>query len=275
MKKHIILVIALIGCCIFGLRTVYAVTATPSPTAPAKESKEKINDLMERLATKVAELKQSQRMAIYGTVKTVELASISVETKTKDVKIELTDDIKVIQELNGKRSVLKTENIDKGDSMAIFGDYDAGLDLMKAKVLFIQNNTVIHTSGTVTEVNKKNFTITLKTALDAEYIVDFEKFTKANAWTKDKEIEKSGFSKIISGQMIFVTGYPVPNKTNQISAARILTIDSVIKPSATAAPSLTGTPVPTEKTVGTIKPTIKATITPTVQPSKSTVTPKT
>src|SRR3989338_292029 len=89
--------------------TTVAFAATPSAT------NKKIEDLKDRLATKVAELRQTSRRGMYGTVKSTSITSFVVETKTKDVKIELTDTIKVIQYLKGKRTELTTEDISKED----------------------------------------------------------------------------------------------------------------------------------------------------------------
>ncbi len=118
---------------------VAAQTATPSSTPT--ETKQKLDDLKERLATKVAQLRQTQLRAIFGTVKATSVSTITVETKTSDVKIELTDEIVVTQMIKGKRTELTTEDLAKGDTVVVFGDYDANLDLLKAKVIFIQGSS--------------------------------------------------------------------------------------------------------------------------------------
>ena len=73
---------------------VLAVTAEATPTATAKPAvNAQLEELKDRLATKVAELRDVVRRAVSGTVKTVSISSATVETKTKDIKIELGDDI--------------------------------------------------------------------------------------------------------------------------------------------------------------------------------------
>src|SRR5688572_27783920 len=83
---------------------VAAATPTATPSAGTPTPTNKIDDLKERLATKVAELRQTQRKAIYGTIKAVSVSTFTVETATNDLKIELTDDIKVFQMIKGKRT---------------------------------------------------------------------------------------------------------------------------------------------------------------------------
>lgn len=212
------------------------VTTTESPTPKNKQ----VEDLKERLATKVAQLSQSERRAIYGTVKATTISTLTVETATKNVKIELTDDIKVFQILKGKRTELKIDDVAKNDVVTVFGDWDTAVEVLKAKVIFIQNssNDLERVSGVISEVKKSDYTITIETSDGKTYVIDFEVATKTSLWSKDKGIEKGGFSKLTPGDTIFVFGTAVPKKENRISALRILNIGNLTgeKPS----------PIPTE-----------------------------
>lgn len=262
MKQRILGHIALI---IFLSSIGMQISAAPSPTpqdstspAPTVSDKTKqIDDLKERLATKVAELKQSQRQAIYGTIKSVSISTFTVETATKDLKIELTDDIKIFQKLKGVRTALTIDDLAKGDLVTVFGEYDATLELLKAKVVFIQSADPIRVAGKITEVNKTDYTITIVTSDTKTYTIDFETITKTSVWN-GKELEKGGFSKLVVGDIIHVTGTAVAKQENRVSAARITNIGS-------DTPAVT----PTEKVASptaTIKPTTKTTPTPTLKP---------
>lgn len=209
---------------VIGL-TVLAATSTASPT------NQKIEDLKDRLATKVAELRQTSRRGIFGTVKTTSITSFVVETKTKDVKIELTDELKVIQNLKGKRATITTEDIAKGDTVAVFGDYDTTLDLLKASVVFIQGPGTQRLAGVVTARDDKEFTLTITTPESQTYTIDIEKATKTLRWDREKkEIIKSGFSKITTGSTIHVVGSAVPKQEQRLSAIRILDLGNLNTP---------------------------------------------
>lgn len=219
--------------------SVWAQTATPSATD------KKIEDLKERLATKVAELSQTQRRAIFGTVKATSLSTATIETTTKDVKIELTDDIQIFQIIKGKRMQLSTEDLAKGDSVSVFGEYDATLDLLKAKVIFIQDDFPQRVAGTVTEVDAKAFTLTVQPIEEPKFIIDIEKSTKTSLWD-GSAIAKSGFSKIQIGDSVHVVGNPVSKKENRLSAERILNLGNLTGvPRPTPTPTPTSTPTPT------------------------------
>lgn len=202
----------------------FAATATPSATT------QKIEDLKERIATKVAQLKTTQPRAVYGTVKTVSITSFTVETPTRDLKIELTEDITVIQYLKGKRTTLALEDIAKGDTVVVFGQFDTTLDLLTARIVFIQGALPEYAAGTVTARDDKEFTLTVTTPESQNFIIDIEKTTKTLLWDKEKkELAKSSYSKIATGSAIHVIGSAVPKEERRISADRILNLGSLKK----------------------------------------------
>lgn len=241
--QHLLFVIAFAG--ILAGRVLAAPTLTPTPEADQTQ----IDDLKDRLATKVAQLRQSQRKAIIGTVKSVSVSTATIETKTKDVKIELTDDIVIVQIIKGKRTKLTQDDLAKDDPVVVFGEYDTTLDLLKAKVIFIQSaSSAERLSGTITEVDAKAFTITVSTE-GRSVIVDIERTTKITLWD-GSNLTKSGFSKIAVGDSVHLLGTPVPKQENRISADRIANIGNV-----TNAPTAAPTQAPTPTTKATPKPT--------------------
>lgn len=232
-------------------------TATSRPTAAASESAQ-MEELKARLATKVAQLRTVVKRAMSGTVKSVSVTSATIETKTKDIKIELTDDVKVAQMISGKRTNLAIENIEPQDNVTVFGTYDETLDLLKAQYIFIESSTQpTHFSGVVADVDKEAFVLTINTIEGRTLTVDIERTTKTTLWTKESGIAKGGFSKIAVGDTVHVTATPIAKKENSYTGIRILdlgnitnaagTPSSTITPqaSASAAPKTTATPTAT------------------------------
>jgi hypothetical protein len=259
--KHILLLIATL---LFA-NQVMAATPTPTATSSATTPKAQIDDLKDRLATKVAELRQSQKKAIAGTIKAVSVSTFTVETKTSDVKIELTDSITVFQTIKGKRTELTTDDLAKGDNVVVFGDYDTGLDLLKAKVIVIQDAPPERISGKVTEIDTKAFTVTVEVSDGNAYVVDIEKTTAVFAFEKENGVVKGGFSKLQTGSIVHVMGTLVPKKEKQISASRILDLGNLSGATPTPTPTIEATPTATASGTpkATPKPTVKATPTPT------------
>jgi len=238
MKKTIG-IISILLCIGFFRTAVVAQSTSPSivQTATPTTKNNQIDDLKDRLATKVAELRQTQKKAIAGSVKAVSISTATIATLTGEVKIELIDTLKVIQILKGVRTELTTDDLSVNDNVVVFGDYDATIELLKAKVIFIQAAPQKRISGTVTDIDREGYTVTIKTPQDATYIIDIEKSTSMLQYLSDKGIVKGGFSKLETGTTAHIVGTDVPKKENRISAKRFLDVGFVF-----------GTPTPTPET---------------------------
>lgn len=218
MKKQITMILIFTVLCVFPIVPVCAQTASPS----SEKSTVKVDDLMDRLATRVAQLSQTQKKAITGTVNTVSVSSFTLETATKNYKIELPDALKVIQMVKGKRTELTQEDIAKGDSVTAFGGYDETIDTLRASVVWIEPTTLlIKRMGVVETVDKTDYSFTVKTPEKQTITVDFETSSKLSIFN-GVDITKGGFSKITPKSSIIITGTAVPNKANRYSATRIL-----------------------------------------------------
>jgi len=233
MKKLLLLINFLVFLFI-SLNTVFAESPTASPSA----AKAKIEDLKDRLATKVAELTTTQQIAVFGNVKTITVASMIVETSDKDLKIDLADDIKLVQYLKGKRTVLDIEKLEKNDSIVIFGDHDMTLDVVKPKIIHIVEEKESVFGGVVGAVDNKNYTFEISTFEGTTLTIDFEKSTKAKILINDK-FEKAGFSNIKADMIVLVNGTNSKESKDRISATKLvlyesINIDSENEPSASA-----------------------------------------
>jgi hypothetical protein len=227
---------------------VLAVTSTVSATPSAADAPKtkQIENLMDRLATKVAELRQTQKKAVFGTVKAATVSTITVETTTKDVKVEMPDDVVVYQMIKGKRTKLAAENVEKADTVTVFGEYDATLDMMTAKAVFIEAaSQPIRFVGTVGAVDKVKYSFTVSTKENRSYTVDYETGTKYLVWDPAKGLVKGGFSKLIPGDVVGVTGTPTADDDTKISAGRIVTLSFVAQ----------ATPTPAASPSASVKPT--------------------
>lgn len=223
---------------------VAAQTATPSSTRTplAASGSAQMEDLKARLATKVAELRTVVKRAMYGTVKSVSVTSAAIETKTKDIKIELTDDVTITQLISGKRTNLSIEDVEAKDNVTVFGTYDETLDLLKAQYIFIESTLIpIKFSGIVADVDKEDFVLTINTSEGKSITVDIENSTKTTAWTKEGGLVKGGFSKIAVGDTVHITGTPVAKKENNYRGLRILNLGNIT--GAASTPTSTVTPV--------------------------------
>jgi len=229
-------------------------SATTAPSATPKDQKvEDIKDRVSSIASKAAELQQKQQRAIAGTVKTKTISTLTIDTEKKTYKIELMDEITVVQMLKGKRTELTIDDVAKDDPVVVFGEYDTNLDILKAKLIVIQTpKTLVRVTGKITEVTKADYTITVEGIDGKTYIIDFETATKTSLWAGKDGVQKGGFSKLTPNDIIYVVGTAVAKKENRVSALRITNFFD-----------LSGTiPKPSPTVEATSKPTVKPTIEP-------------
>lgn len=246
--------IVLMGISIGSLQPIRAQTASSSAkTMPTATESAQLNELKERLATKVAQLRTVVRKAVYGTIKAVSITQATIETKTKDIKIELTDDVRVAQIRSGKRTALTVEDLEARDAITVFGTYDETLDLLKAQAIFIEPSAaMVRAAGTVADIDREEFTLTINTKEGRTITVDIERTTKTTTWSKEGGLAKGGFSKIAVGDTVHVVGTSAPKSENRITAARVLDLGNITgaksapteAPAPTASASATRTPTP-------------------------------
>jgi len=264
MKKQLLLLsIAVITFIVLPMHNVVAQDATPSATPTAASAQ--LEELKVRLATKVAELRSVVKRAMYGTVKSVSLTSATVETKTKDIKIELTDDVTVSQVVSGKRVNLDAEDLEVDDPITVFGTYDETLDLLKAQYIFIESATsYTRVAGIVADVDDEDFVLTVNVSDGRSILVDIERTTKTSEWTKENGVAKSGFSKISVGDTVHVTGTPAAKEDNRLTAVRILDLGNITGSAGT--PTTTTAVTPAASRSATPRATPRPTATPTTTP---------
>ncbi len=211
-----------------SLVVVLALPAPVSAQSATDSANSKLDDLKARLATKVAELRTLVKRAMYGTVKSVSLSSASIETKTKDIKIELTDEVTVSQLISGKRTNIDIEDVAVGDPVTVFGTYDETLDLLKAQYIFIESSAVTQrVHGTIVDADAEDFVLTIMTSEGRTVTADFEKTTKTTMWTTSGGFAKGGFSKLSVGDTVHITGKPNTKTENRMSAIRILDLGNI------------------------------------------------
>lgn len=267
-----ILFIAIVTFLLGSFNPVLAQTAEVSPT-PTNAPIKNLDNLKERLATKVAELRNVTPKALSGAVLSLSVNSAMIETAVKNYKIEYEDEVKVAQILNGKRTDLSIDDLEKSDKVTVFGAFDESLDLLKAKYIFIESKKLItRLTGVITDIDREEFTITLQTSDGKPMTVDIEKTTKSTAWNSTDGIAKIGFSKMSIGDSLHVLGTLDPKKDTNISAIRILDLGNITGVATTPTPTIAPTPIATvSATVKTTpkptpKPTLKATPKPTATP---------
>lgn len=225
---------------------IQGVTLSPSsvPTISTSTNSSEIIDklkqieiLKEKIATKVAEIRDKEKGGMTGIVKKVDSKTITLEGRRGEQTVYYSDDTGVYSLVAAEKSVTSVSKIKEGDMIAALGFYNDDKSQLNAKYIYIQNK-IIHLSGKIADIDREKYTVTVKSK-DAHTLVDIETYTRTfDLNLEKKSLIKSGFSKFKIGNIIHIIGSSDPKEENRLKGNKIwmLTPLSESSPSASPAP---------------------------------------
>ena len=242
MKK--IFILFLFGILVTILLTNFAYAATPTPTGDVTEQ---INKLKERIASRVAELKLVEKRGVIGVVTDVSETQLTITDTNDDTVFIDVDELTKFTSPDAKGS-FGISDISKGSTVGILGLYNKESRRILAR--FVDVMVLLHNySGVVTDKNSTDFSFTIQTVDNKKLSVDVENITRTYSYTKEDDMVKSGFSKIQSGERIYLVGLVDTKKSNNIIASRIIRFPELpvnSKISISPIPTKSVTPKPTQ-----------------------------
>jgi hypothetical protein len=255
MKKTIVFITVIL----FGIITNQAHAATTAPTvAPTKAAAggvqqkldEQINQLKDKIASRVSELNLVEKRGMIGTIVEVKGNQITVTDAAGDNRFVDVDEITKFSSANAK-GTFGLSDLTKGTKISILGIYNKQSKRLLARFIETQANPIMY-SGEISAIDVKNFRLTLVTAEQKEINVDVNSSTKISSYDPTAGIVKYGFSKVAVSDRIAVTGFPDKTNPNLLAASRILDFLSlpkdpkIIIAAPTGVPSVTtAVPLPT------------------------------
>ncbi len=229
MNKNNLLIFTIISSIIGAafISPTLAASPTPNPTStPASEEltenlSSQINDLKEKIASRVAQLDLVEKRGILGTVTDVKGMQISItDAQGKEHLVEVDE---ITKFSSSSQSNFGMSDIEKNDKLSIIGLYNKDSERILAR--FVKTTTIpLFISGGISSIDDKNFVVTVTTPDEKEYKVDIENVTKTLSFTKDNldTPKKVGFSTLERGVRVSVVGYPDTKEKNRITATRLL-----------------------------------------------------
>lgn len=219
--KKIALIIGLLFS--FSSATAIAQTLTPSSSPASQEITEKLSDqintLKEKIASRVAQLKLVEKRGFVGKVKDVsgnQIILIDINNSQRNIDV---DEITKFSSSSSKDS-FGLSDVKSGNVISVVGLYNKDSQRLLARFI-ITYATPMYTSGSITNLDKTNFTLTLAMEEGKSYLVDVENVTKITSYSNDTS-EKLGFSKITQGTRAVIIGYADKKEKDRMVATRIL-----------------------------------------------------
>jgi len=228
MKK----LIAIIALFFFVSTNAYAIvtpTPTVAPTTPTPTSAQgllqQINELKDRIASRVAQLKLVGKKGIIGTVTDVAETQLSVTDIHGNTVFIDVDELTKFSSPTVKSS-FGISDISKGSTVGILGLYNKESRRILARFVDVMSVPQV-LSGAVTGIDSANYNFTLTTLQKKDTSIDVETITKTYIYGKTTGLVKAGFSKITQGERVMVIGFPDVHDASKIIASRILLFPSL------------------------------------------------
>lgn len=242
IKKNIIITILVISLVFLsttsGIRATDEQTATAEPTIELDDS---IQNLKDKIAQKVEELTKNNKKIIAGYItkkekEILQLKKIDI-TDTTDIKVIIDESVTQFYSLiSGSKKTAQINEFSQGDFIIVSGPFID--NTINANAVYKTQDYEVK-SGKITDVDKKDFTITVLTTEKDVYTLDVEQFTKQLQMdTRTLTLNPVGFSKLKSGDIIHFAIKKITNqKDMRASAIRIVIVPQsyfeTIKPSKT------------------------------------------
>lgn len=214
----------------FAQTPTTSTSGTPSPSQKPMEkpqSLEILNDLKEKIASRVAQLNLVEKKALIGTIQSVSGTQITIiDGKGQERFIDV-DELTRFSSPTAKDS-FGLSDLEKGDTISALGLYNKQSRRILAR--FINVTSVpksVH--GVITNIDSTNFTITIVSLDEKQTLVGIEKVTKVLSFSPPDTIEKSGFTKISTGQHVVIIGFPDKKDSKKFIASRVLVFTGIPK----------------------------------------------
>jgi hypothetical protein len=198
-----------------------SVAASTSPTIVVDKD---IQQLKDKIANKVSEIRKENNKAISGFVLKIDGNNMQLNNKEDVNQVKFDDTLtKVFKVLGTTKKEIKTSDISKDDYAIASGVVTD--NVITANVVLIDENFLVD-SGKITEINKDTYNIKVLTSDKNTYSLDIETSTKQYMIDiKTLSRDTIGFSKLKEGDMVhFVVKKTGKEKDNNYPAVKILVI---------------------------------------------------
>ena len=176
-----------------------SVTASASPTIVDKD----IQQLKDKIANKVSEIRKQNNKAISGFVQKIDGNNMKLSNSGEVSQVKFDDALtKAFRVLGTTKKEIKTSDIKKNDYAIVSGV--VADNVITANVVLIDENFLVD-SGKITEINKETYSIKVLTSDKNTYSLDIETGSKQYMVNiKTLLNETIGFSKLKEGDTVHI-----------------------------------------------------------------------
>lgn len=208
-----------------AVRSYAATSPTPKPTAvPTKETlnqklSEQINQLKEKIASRVSELNLVEKRGIIGVV--VEVSSDKITLKDIQGNTRFIDVDEITKFSSASNKSFGISDLSKGTRISALGLYNKQSKRLLARFISASVDPTF-INGTINDIDNKNFYITVTTKDNKQVKLDVQTSTKLLSYDKDNVLVKYGFSKLEIGDRVAAIGFPNKKDASFLVPSRII-----------------------------------------------------
>lgn len=201
----------------------FAVVSPTPATGASEEVKEKldkqINQLKEKIASRVSELNLVEKRGVIGTVEEVKGNQVTITDAKGDTRFIDVDELTKFSSLGNKTFGLS--DLTKGTKVSILGNYNKQSKRMLARFINTYTSPQYY-FGSITAIDPKNYQITIQMQDKTTMLVDINTVTtKITSYTA-ADLTRYTFAKLAIGDKILVVGNPDKTDPKMLVATRII-----------------------------------------------------
>jgi hypothetical protein len=201
-------------------------TAIPTPTGNLLNGLDKqINNLKDRIASRVAQLNLVEKRGIIGTVTDISETQLTLSDLQGNIRFVDVDELTKFSSPSAK-SNFGISDITKGSTVGVLGLFNKESHRILGRFVDVIVLPQVF-SGAITAIDAKNYAFSFTTIDKNDYTVEIDTITKTYVYSPDSGLTKSGFSKLSQGERVMVIGFFDKNDKTKIVASRVLRLPTI------------------------------------------------
>lgn len=196
------------------------IKSEPTVTQDITGVDQQINGLKERIASRVAQLKLVEKRGIIGKVSDISQTQLILSNDDNTNRIVDVDELTQFSSPSAKTG-FGISDIKKDSVVGVTGLYNKDSKRILARFVDVLSLPKVF-SGAILKIDKENFSLNITTENQEDFSVDVSSITKTYSYTKADGLLRSGFSKLRTGERVFIVGFFDVNNNKNIIASRVI-----------------------------------------------------
>lgn len=228
MKKIILTLLSILVYASFAYPLSLIVASSSHAQTSSPSASSVLDELKDKIASRVAQLKLVERRGIVGNVTDVSGTQITLTDVKGDTRFIDVDELTKFIPASSSTTSFGISDIKKDDTSGVLGLYNKQSRRILARAIYQMSlPKMIH--GYITKIDLDNYIVSITTDNKDQFDVSVDTTTKSLSYdTISQNLVRSGFSKLKEGEKIFIRGTLDPKNNKSISADLIIIFPDIL-----------------------------------------------